>query len=47
MLAHTIDELPELFNVFMSGEVMPTLVVTSSLGAIVPLTTRPEYCSVF
>jgi hypothetical protein len=47
MLAHTIDELPELFNVFMSGEVMPTLVVTSSLGAIVPLMTGPEYCSVF
>lgn len=42
MAAHTRDELPELFNVFMGGEVMPTSEVTSSPWAPVPLTVGPR-----
>jgi hypothetical protein len=38
MATHAHDELPELFNVFMGGEVMPTSGVTSSPWAPVPLT---------
>jgi hypothetical protein len=47
LLAYTLGQLPELFKVFMGGEVMPTSRMTSSLRAPVPLMTGPGYSLYF